>query len=404
MHNTQDKILLLGGSYAQIPAIKAANERGLHTILCDYLPDNPGQKFAAEYINASTTDKKRILEIARERRVDYVWAYASDPAAPTAAYVSEKLGLPGNSYESVITLSEKHLFRQLQKESGLNYPASLSFTKSEISEDRLEMNLEYPLIVKPVDSSGSKGVVLINNPSEFKKAANYASSFSRSDRIIVEEYVDAEGPQLHGDGFVVNGTLIFCYLGDHFYNDEVNPFVPYSTVWPSEKSETDLNRVYKVISHLIECSGFKNGSINIEVRFAKDDEIYIMEMGPRSGGNFVPKLLEYATGFDAIEAGLNIATGKQVLKPEIKKEFAAYYVIHSKHNGYLKNITISENLTAHIKEQHQYVNIGGEVHSFQGSNAAIGILLMTFPDKETMDDVMGKMDQYINIEVEQDAK
>ena len=133
--------------------------------------------------------------------------------------------------------------------------------------------------------------------------------------------------------------------------------------------------------------------------FAKDDEIYIMEMGPRSGGNFVPKLLEYATGFDAIEAGLNIATGKQVLKPEIKKEFAAYYVIHSKHNGYLKNITISENLTAHIKEQHQYVNIGGEVHSFQGSNAAIGIILMVFPSGKIMQDILTNINQYISVEV-----
>src|SRR5690625_477667 len=108
---TDKKILLLGGSYAQIPAIRAAKKKGLYTILCDYLPDNTGQKFADEYINVSTTDKEEILEIAKKHKADYVLAYASDPAAPTAAYVSEKLGLPRNSYQSLRTISEKQLVR-----------------------------------------------------------------------------------------------------------------------------------------------------------------------------------------------------------------------------------------------------------------------------------------------------
>src|SRR5690625_2372525 len=239
------KILLLGGSYAQVPAIKAAKARGLYTILCDYLPDNPGQNFADEYINVSTTDKEKILEIARERKVNYIWAYASDPASPTAAYVSEELRLPGNSYQSVRVLSEKHLFRKLLKESRLNYPLSLSYTRAEIEKGKFSINLDYPLIVKPVDSSGSKGVTLIHAFSDLGDAAQYALSFSRSNRIIVEEYVEAEGSQLHGDGFVANGKLIFCYLGDHCYNEEVNPFVPYSTVWPCERNETDLSIVNK---------------------------------------------------------------------------------------------------------------------------------------------------------------
>ena len=105
------KLLMLGGSMQQIPAIKAAKEMGHYVITCDYLPENPGHKFADEYYNVSTTDKEAVLKLAKELKIDGIVAYASDPAAPTAAYVSENLGIPGNPYESVAMLTEKDKFR-----------------------------------------------------------------------------------------------------------------------------------------------------------------------------------------------------------------------------------------------------------------------------------------------------
>ena len=95
------KILMLGGTMQQIPIIKLAKEMGLYVITCDYAPENPGHKYADEYHNVSTTDVDGVLELAKELKIDGIVAYASDPAAPTAAYVAEKLGLPGNPYESV---------------------------------------------------------------------------------------------------------------------------------------------------------------------------------------------------------------------------------------------------------------------------------------------------------------
>ena len=115
--------------------------------------------------------------------------------------------------------------------------------------------------------------------------------FSRNKRLIVEEYIESKGSQLHGDGFVHNGELIFSYIGDHHYNSQINPFVPYSTTWPSIKTESEIqnveNEVFKAIKH----SGFKNGAVNIEARITQNGDIYIMEIGPRSGGNFVPQII-----------------------------------------------------------------------------------------------------------------
>ena len=112
------KILLLGGSAQQIVAIETAKRLGLYTVLCDYLPDNPGQYVADKFYLVSTTDKEAVLAAAQAEDVDGVLAYASDPAAPTAAYVAEKLNLPGSPYWAVNTLCCKDLFRAFLAENG----------------------------------------------------------------------------------------------------------------------------------------------------------------------------------------------------------------------------------------------------------------------------------------------
>ena len=141
------KILLLGGSTQQIPAIEYANNKGYYTVLCDYLPDNPGQHYAKKFYCVSTTDKEVILEVAKQEKVDGIVAYASDPAAPTAAYVAEKLDLPTNPYKSVEILAYKDKFREFLRENGFNCPKSRTFSPlSNLKEEVIQ--LRFPLIVK----------------------------------------------------------------------------------------------------------------------------------------------------------------------------------------------------------------------------------------------------------------
>lgn len=152
------RVLMLGGSMYQTYAIKAARDMGYYVITCDYLPDNPGHQYAHEYYNVSTTDKDAVLALAKELKVDGIVAYASDPAAPTAAYVSEKLGLPTSPYKSVEILSKKHLFRQYLTEHGFNVPRAKSYTTYEEAEKDID-SFHLPVMVKPVDSSYSKNMV-----------------------------------------------------------------------------------------------------------------------------------------------------------------------------------------------------------------------------------------------------
>jgi biotin carboxylase len=400
--NKRNRVLFLGGAYAQIPIIKEAKERGYYIITCDYLPGNPGHKLADEYHDVSTTDMQGVLDLARKVRPDLIIAYASDPAAPVASYVSEELGLPGNPYASVRILSEKDLFRDFLTRNGFNAPVTRSFTEAGVLPEMVN-DMVFPVMVKPTDSSGSKGVSRVNEASRISEAAAYAFSFSRNQRIIVEEFVDSAGEQLHGDGFVENGELIFSFLGDHHYDTGINPYVPFSTTWPSRTSPETVQKVEREIAALIKKSGFERGPVNLEARVDREGRVFIMEIGPRSGGNFVPQVIRYATGFDMVKASFDVLLGKSIFIPERPNHFAAYYVIHSEYDGELVHLSTKEGLKPYIREFHQYIQPGGKVRSFQGANAAIGILLLTFESREEMESVIENMNIFVDLKIRPDG-
>lgn len=161
----EKKILLLGGSLFQIPSIKTAKKMGYHTIVCDFLPDNPGQHFADEYYQTSTTDKDAILALSRKLNIDGIVCYASDPAAPTAAYVAEKMGFPTSPYKSVELLSNKDKFREFLAAHHFHVPRAKGYAYEEFDQMMKEIeDFHFPVMVKPVDSSGSKGVEKLTLP------------------------------------------------------------------------------------------------------------------------------------------------------------------------------------------------------------------------------------------------
>ena len=176
------KILLLGGSTQQIPAIEYANKQGYYTVLCDYLGDNPGQDYAKKFYCVSITDKDAILEVAKNEKVDGVVAYASDPAAPTAAYVAEKLGLPTNPYKSVEILAFKDKFREYLRENNFNCPKAKGFSSLESAKEEINQ-FTFPVMVKPIDSSGSKGVSKVEKVEDFEEAYKIALDNSRGKKI-----------------------------------------------------------------------------------------------------------------------------------------------------------------------------------------------------------------------------
>ena len=223
---------MLGGSLYQVYAIKEAVKMGYYVITCDYLPNNPGHQYAHEYYNVSTTDKEAVYELAKRLQVDGVVAYASDPAAPTAAYVCEKLGLPTSPYTSVEILSQKDLFRRYLAEHNFNVPKYVGCSSYPEALEQIK-NLTLPVMIKPVDSSGSKGINKLTNVDQLKDFIEDALSYSREKRIIIEEFIEKDGYQISGDAFSVDGILKFHCFGNEYYSSSVvKDFAPLGECWP----------------------------------------------------------------------------------------------------------------------------------------------------------------------------
>ena len=397
------KLLMLGGSFFQIPAIKAAVRMGYHVVTCDYAPNNPGHQYAHEYYNVSTTDKDAVLNLARRIKADGVVCYASDPAAATAAYVCEKMGFPTNPYESVEILSKKDLFRTFLKTHGFNVPQAKSF--SSIIEAEKEIGgFRMPVLIKPVDSSGSRGVSKLEDRRALSKQAEYAMSFSRVKRIIIEEWVEKDGCQVSGDGFSVKGELVFrCFANHHFEQNTNNPFVPIASSWPYNKPAEIHQKIHNEIQRLLTALDMNTGAYNFEIRIDKEGKVFLMEVGPRNGGNLIPQVTKYATGVDMVEYTIKAAMGIDCsdLRMQETNGFWAYYALHSEIAGVYKGIDVSEDLKRdNIVKCNMYCKQGDTIEAFTNSSGTLGTMILKFSSMEEMLEKIDTMARLVRLEVE----
>lgn len=398
---TRPKLLLLGAMPTHIPVIKRAKERGIYVITCDYIPENEGHKFANEAHYDSTTDKAAVLKLAKECNVDGVMTFNSDPAAATAAYVSECLGLSGSGYEAVTIMSEKDKFRSFLKENSFNVPKFIQVNSFEECLEQKE-KLSFPLMIKPVDSSGSKGVNRIDHEEDLEKRFHEAMSFSRCKRVILEEYIEPQGPQIHGNAFVKDGKVEFIYLGDHHFDPEINNLLPISTTWPSIRKADEIKSVEEEVQHFISAVGYRQGGIDIEARIsARDGKVYLIEVGPRNGGDYVPFAIQYASGFSFVDAWLDCVLGENVANTKIeKKGYYCYIVIHAKQSGILNSIYISDSLQKRILERYDYLKPGQEIGQCTSSKYTAGIILAGFESNEEMQDIVENIDSHCKVIVD----
>ena len=392
------KILFLGASELQTAPLWYAKKKGYRIITCDNQPKNPGHLIAHESYNISTTDKEEVLNLGRKLKIDGIVAYGSDPAAPTASYVAEKMNLIGNPYNAVLTLTRKDFFRKFLKKNGFNVPLSKSFSDRYKAKNWLK-KLKLPVFIKPVDSSGSKGITQIKSYHQFESAFNHALAFSRKKKVIVEEKIYRKGYQVAGDGFVINGNLVFhCWANEHF-NKNINGIVPIGESFPSIQNKSLLLRAVSETQRLINLVGYKVGAINFDFIFNRNEELFFLELGPRNGGCLIPEVIKYATGVDLVSLTVESALFDQNFKQlnNHTEGFWSSFMIHSAHDGIFKELNISKKIKNKIVEKRLFINIGNPVKKFLGSNEIIGAMIIRFNNLEEMVKIMDDIDRYIYV-------
>ena len=399
----QKKLMLLGGLRYLLPVIEAAHKLGIYVITCDYLPDNIAHKYSDEYHNVSIIDKDAVLALARKLEIDGIMSFAVDPGVVTAAYVQEKMGLPGNPYESVCILQNKDRFRNFLTQHGFNVPKAKGF--SSIAEALAEAYwYPWPVIVKPTDSAGSKGVTKVEHLEDLEPALKVAFEHSLSGRVIVEEFIEKQGCSSDTDCFSIDGELKFVsFSAQRFDESAPNPYTPSAYSWPSTFTKEQEEYLTSEIQRLLTLLGMRTSIYNIETRVGTNGKPYIMEVSPRGGGNRLAEMIRFATGVDLITNAVRAAVGEEVIEVE-QKPYDGHWaevVLHSDKDGIFQELLIDASVfNAKVIETDLWVKPGDCVREFRGANDAIGTLVLNFASESELVSALKELTRWVTVKVQ----
>ena len=380
--------MLLGGLRYLLPVIRCAHEEGYYVITCDYLPNNIAHCYADEYVNVSIIDKEAVLDAARALQIDGIMSFAVDPGVVSASYVQEQLGLPSfGPFHSVEILQNKDLFRAFLKEHHFNVPQAKGYDSVEAAMSDIS-SFAFPVIVKPTDSAGSKGVTRVDRKEDLNKALEYAMSHSFSYHVIVEQFIEKTECSSDSDALSVDGKLAFISFNAQRFDEQAfNPYTPAAFTWPSTYTSEQEQYLTSELQRLITLLDMKTAVYNIETRIGTDGLPYIMEVSPRGGGNRLCEMLRYATGVDLIRAVTRAAVGDPIddIAPCNYNGHWAEVILHADRKGTFQRLEISKQMNAEIVEEDLWIKPGDQVAAFEGANDSIGTLVMRFSDASTME-------------------
>lgn len=303
------KAIVLGGTVPHIALIEKLKIRGYHVVLIDYLNNPPAKNYANEFIQESTLEQEKVLEIARNICAQLVISTCVDQANATACYVAEQLGLPHPySYDTALNVTQKHRMKEIMKRSGI--PTS-DFIVLEDDSNVFRLPINFPVVVKPVDCNSSKGVHRADNLLELNEYIKEAFSLSRERKVVVEEFVSGKEVQI--DCCVTGNKMKIVMTREKTKLCGSSDAVLQSTgsLVPAQISEEAIWKLKKAANMIVKCYKLENTPFFIQA-IVDGDSVNILEFAPRVGGGLSYRLIEIATGFDVVNAAIDSFEEKQI--------------------------------------------------------------------------------------------
>ena len=386
------KMMILGASALQVPAIKKAKEMGYEVISVDYDPEAVGFELADVKLVVSTLDQEEVLRQARIYEPDVVITSTSDGPVRTAAYVNEQLGKqPDLSYEDSLCATIKSYMRERLKECQVPIP-QYYIVKNQAEFIEAVSGIQGDLIVKPADNAGSRGVVLVKKdavsgktvPEDITSVYEYSKSNSRNGIVMVEEFM--EGEEVSVEAMTVNGETTIITITDKLTTPPPY-FVELGHAEPSQHPIELQEKIKKVAKQAVAAIRLQNGPSHTEIKLTKDGP-KIVELAARLGGDFITsKLVPLSTGVDMVGNSVVLATGGET---DIVKKWDKGSAIRfiPGENGMITDIFVPTevyNLPG-VEEIVLYKKIGDVVDGTKSSNDRLGHIITTGADaKEAFD-------------------
>ncbi len=316
----KEKIAIIGASYLQLPLIEKAKEMGLETHVFAWAAGDVGEKAADRFYPISIIEKEQILEACREIAPAAVCTIASDLAGVTVNYVANRLGLAANPPESIGPCTNKFQMREALHKAGVRVPRHVCFAQGAAAV--LPEDMTYPVIVKPTDRSGSRGIMKVQRPQELAAAVDAAAAYSFEKKAIAEEFI--EGPEYSCESVSCKGRHTVVAVTKKFTTNAPH-FIETGHLEPSDLNEAQLRNVMRTVCAALDALGITTGISHSEFRMSPADEPRIIEVGARMGGDCIGSdLVRLSTGMDFVRMAIDTALGRAPdLRPVCRPQAAA---------------------------------------------------------------------------------
>lgn len=390
------KLLIAGGSHGDIPLITTAQKMGYHVTTSGNRPDDLGHNYSDAYVPADYSDVNAICEIARRLNIDAICPSCNDFSMISSAYTAHALKLPGgyDDENAIHVIHDKDRFRQFALNNNIPSPKAKGFHSIHEALNAIK-KWRFPLISKPIDLSGGKGITKIKRIEDAKSALQFAFSSTRANRIVVEEFI--EGSR-HGFSAIIRGKKVVFHFSDNEYYFK-NQYLVSGASSPSTVADNvklDLCRQSETIADIL---NLKDGIFHVQF-IMRDDQPVIIEVTRRPPGDLYVTLVKHATGINYPAILVNAYTGEDIsgLNHREPDNFCLRHCIMSKANGIIKDVVYDSRIEDKIFDRLIWGNIGDEIHDFM--TYKYGIVFIKFNSMAEMLALSDNMQELIRLVVE----
>lgn len=401
----QTKLLIIGAGIGQVPLLLKAKQRGIHVTVVSIPGDYPCFELADDLIYADVFDRELVVKEAKKRGITAVISDQNDLMMPTVAYIADKLGIPGNSFDTVMTYCNKNHFRDACDRAGVPCPKHIAVDS--IDFDWASLGCDFPLMVKPADSQSSIGVKKVNNPEDLNAALMVALEKSPTGSAIVEEFF--EGREVVCEGFINEGKYYLLQFADRKYFDLTDVLIPSQTIFPSTLGEQLRNRIVGYEQALA-----KNTMPSFAITHSEylvnelTGEIRIVETALRGGGVYISSdLIPMATGIDINDVLLDKSLGIEVNVDEVfrkRDDKAAAYVCFYLPEGIVQSVSGIDEIKSMSFVKKAYINgieVGQKTEPPSYKGARKGPILVQGNNRDELERNILKVQNTLSVSVKQ---
>ena len=401
------KVMVVGAGRGQIPVMDLCHKYGCKVIAVSPKGNYPGLNVADEICYQDVKDKEQVLELARKYEVEAIVTDQLDAGVVTVAYVAEKIGLRGITYDIAIKFTNKFFMRQAAEKAGIAVPKFICASSVDELIRRLEQNeeLQFPLMMKPIDSAASRGVYKVHSIYDIQQKFDMSQQYSKSKKVILEQFI--VGKEYVVEAYTRNKVVKNLIVGHRDYFNVEDTFIPNATVFTdadSANSAVEL-KLKETNEKLIEHFGLEFGITHGEYLYVEElDTVYLVEIAARGGGVFISSdLIPAACGINAnellVQDVLGISNKEEIT---LKKGASAYFCYLTPEGviNKIEGIDEVENIEGVYKAFFDNIELGMVSKSIRDKSSRKGPILVQGKSKEECYKIIEKVKELIDIEVD----